>query len=162
VMSSKPEQLTSAAVARPLRVAYVVDFDDAPDALFEAINTEAYGRWGGRRTLIVPGKREGVDSRYWEWLRHFDADIIYSFVRLGDAAVADIHERFGPAFLPLHPDYRRSADEERSFGVRLPVPALSSLSVLPVYASRAWSHEGPPQNIKVLTKFWDKSESAFL
>ena len=161
-MWTKPEQLTSAGVARPLRVAYVVDLDDAPDALFEAINAESYGRWGGRRTLIVPGKREGVDPRYRKWLGHFDADIIYSFVRLGDAAVADMHELFGPAFLTLHPDNRRGGDGERSFGIRLPVRALSSLSVLPVFASRAWSHEGPPQNIKVLTKFWDKSESAFL
>jgi hypothetical protein len=161
-MWSKPEQLTSGAVARPLRVAYVVDLDDAPDALFEAISAESYSRWGGRRTLIVPGKRGGVDPRYMEWLAHFDADIIYSFVRLDDAAVADMHERCGPALLTLHTDYGRGGDGGRSFGVRLPVVSLSSLSVLPVYASRPWSHLGPPQNIKVLTKFWDESESAFL
>jgi hypothetical protein len=50
-MFTKPEQLTSVAVARPLRVAYLIDLDDAPDALFDEINLEAYGRWGGRRTL---------------------------------------------------------------------------------------------------------------
>jgi hypothetical protein len=55
-MFTKPEQLTSVAVARPMRVAYLIDLDDAPDALFDEINLEAYGRWGGRRTLIAPAQ----------------------------------------------------------------------------------------------------------
>jgi hypothetical protein len=75
-MWTKPGQLTSVAVARPLRVACVIDLDDAPDALFDAINLEAYGRRGGRRTLIVPAKAEGIDPRYLDWLSFFDADII--------------------------------------------------------------------------------------
>jgi hypothetical protein len=162
LMWTKPEQLTSVAVARPLRVAYVIDLDGAPDALFDAINLEAYGRWGGRRTLIVPAKAEGIDPRYLDWLGFFDADIIYSFVRLDDAAVADMHERFGPAFLMLHEDRRMGAEGKRSFGIKLPLAGLSSLSVLPAFASRSWTHEGPPRNIKVLTKFWDRGESPFL
>jgi hypothetical protein len=161
-MSSKPMQLTSVSVARPVRVAYVIDLDDAPDGLFDAIIGEAYSRWGGRRTLIVPAKPDGIDARYRDWLSYFDADIIYSFVRLDDAAVADMHERFGPAYLVLHPDRRRDAKEERSFRIELPLQGLSSLSVLPVFTSRSWGFEGPPKNIKLVTKFWDGSESLFL
>ncbi len=161
-MWTKPEQLTSVAVARPLRVAYVIDLDDAPEALFEAIISEAYGRWGGRRTLIVPGKPDGIDTRYRDWLFYFDADVIYSFARLDNAAVADVHERYGPGRLLLHRDWRRDAKEERSFRIELPLRGLSSLSVLPVFASRSWGFDGPPRNIKLLTKFWDGSESSFL
>ena len=109
-----PKALTSVAVARPLRVAYIIDLDDAPDALFDAILADAYSRWGGRRTLMVPAKSSGVDERYREWLSYFDADIICSFVHLDDNAVADAQERYGPGYLLLHPD-RRGAAGQRSF-----------------------------------------------
>src|SRR5207245_7096068 len=69
----------------------------APDALFDEINLEAYGRWGGRRTLIAPAKPAGIDPRYLDWATYFDADIIYSFVKLDDAVVADLHEQIGRA-----------------------------------------------------------------
>lgn len=160
-MWTKPDQLTSVAIARPLRVAYLIDLEDAPHDLFDAVICEAYGRWSGRRTLMVPAKPEGVDVRYREWLYYFDPDIIYSFVHLTDAAVAEMHERFGPAYLLLHP-VTLGAQQERSFRIELPLRALSSLSVLSAYASRNWGYDGPPQNIKVLNIFWDRSESRFL
>jgi hypothetical protein len=62
----------------------------------------------------------------------------------------------------LHEDRRLGAEGKRSFGIRLPLAGVSSLSVLPAFASRSWTHEGPPRNIKVLTKFWDRGESPFL
>src|SRR6476659_1506101 len=55
-MWAKPNQLTTAGTARPLRVAYLIDTDDCPDQLLDRIFDEAYGRWGGRRTLIIPAK----------------------------------------------------------------------------------------------------------
>lgn len=110
-MWEKPEHLTVAALARPLRIAYLVDLGDCPDALLDAIFAEAYGRWGGRRTLIVPATAQGIDARYADWLGYFDADILYSFVALDDAAVARMHERYGPAHLVKH---RADPDSERA------------------------------------------------
>src|SRR5262249_41070205 len=63
-MWAKPNQLTTAGTARPLRVAYLIDTDDCPDQLLDRIFAEAYGRWGGRRTLIIPAKPDGIDERY--------------------------------------------------------------------------------------------------
>jgi hypothetical protein len=71
-MWAKPNQLTTAGIARPLRVAYLIDTDDCPDQLLDRIFAEAYGRWGGRRTLIIPAKPDGIDERYTEWLRSQD------------------------------------------------------------------------------------------
>jgi hypothetical protein len=105
-MWTKPEQ-TASATARPLRVAYLVDLTDCRDAMLDGIFAEAYSRWGGRRTLIVPATTEGIDARYSEWLFYFDADIIYSFVALSDASVADLQERCAPAHLIRHRDWRR-------------------------------------------------------
>src|SRR5215813_10825030 len=97
--------LTVKAVARPLRVAYLIDVADCPNPLLDAVFAEAYGRWGGRRTLIVPATSDGVDPRYAEWLSLFDADVVYSFVSLTDGAVAGFHERYGPARLTHHHDW---------------------------------------------------------
>jgi hypothetical protein len=49
---------------------------------------EAYGRWGGRRTLIIPAKSDAIDPRYAKWLEYYDPDIICSFVLLQDSLVA--------------------------------------------------------------------------
>jgi hypothetical protein len=158
----KPEHLTVAALARPLRIAYLVDLGDCPDTLLDAIFAEAYGRWGGRRTLIVPATMQGIDARYADWLGYFDADILYSFVALEDAAVAHIHERYGPAHLIRHREFCADPAKERSFRIELPVAGLSSLSVLPVFRGRTWGFDGPPREVKVLNKHWDRSASPFL
>ena len=162
MMWEKPEHLTVAALARPLRIAYLVDLGDCPDALLDAIFAEAYGRWGGRRTLIVSATAQGIDSRYADWLGYFDADILYSFVALDDAAVAQIRERYGPAHLLKHRKFQRDPTHERSFRIELPVTGLSSLSVLPVFRGRTWGFDGPPRDVKVLSKHWDRSVSPFL
>src|SRR5438045_9261874 len=95
-MWSKPTQ-TCTGTARPLRVAHLVDPSNCTDRVLDAIFAEAYGRWGGRRTLIVPATESGIDSRYEKWLGFYDADIIYSYVALNDEAVAFIHEQYGLA-----------------------------------------------------------------
>ena len=79
-MWAKPEQQIVRATARPVRVAYLVDLFDCPDALLDAIFAESYSRWGGRRTIIVPTTADGIDERYSEWLLFIDPDVIYSFV----------------------------------------------------------------------------------
>lgn len=148
MMWDKAEHLTVAALARPLRIAYLVDVGDCPDALLDAIFAEAYGRWGGRRTLIVPATAQGIDPRFAGWLGYFDADILYSFIALDDSSVAHVHERYGPAHLVKHCAHRSDPAGERSFRIELPVTGLSSLSVLPVFRSRTWGFDGPPRDVK--------------
>ena len=58
-MWAKPNQLTTAGTARPLRVAYLIDTDDCPDQLLDRIFAEAYGRWGG---IIKNGKTDYVSG----------------------------------------------------------------------------------------------------
>jgi len=79
-MWSKPAQLTALGAARPLRIAYLLDPENCPHELLDAIFREAYGRWGGRRTLLVPATPDGIDERYGDWLWFYDADVIYSYV----------------------------------------------------------------------------------
>src|SRR4026207_2248568 len=116
-MWAKPNQLTTAGTARPLRVAYLIDTDDCPDQLLDRIFAEAYGRWGGRRTLIIPAKPDGIDERYTEWLWYYDPDVIYSFVALTDETVARVHEKYGPAHLLYHTQSEGSGERKAIFGL---------------------------------------------
>lgn len=161
-MWTKPEQLTISASARPIRVAYLVDLADCPDPLLDAIFAEAYSRWGGRRTLIVPATIDGIDERYGEWLFYFDADVIYSFVPLSDACVEALHERYAPAHLVRHRDCDADSPAGRRFRIDLPLACLSSLSVIPAFMSRSWGFQKAPRDLKILTKLWDRSASPLL
>ena len=113
-MWSKPTQ-SCAGAARPLRVAYLIDVAICTDQLLDAIFAEAYGRWGGRRSLIVPATERGIDERYQKWLWFYDADVIYSYVALTDEAVANIHEQYGPAHLKQHGGINRTSDSPGYF-----------------------------------------------
>ena len=162
MMATTSNQLTTVATARPLRVAYLIDTGDCPDALLDAIFSEAYGRWGGRRTLIVPAKPDGIDSAYRDWLLHYDADVIYSFVALADSAVADIHERYCPAHLEYHKPIGKTKGDERYFRIELPIRGLRSLSVVPAMQTRTWGIGERMTDVRVIDRFFDRSESAFI
>jgi hypothetical protein len=125
-MYTKPTQLTAIADARPLRVAFLLNPGDCPSALLDEIFREAYGRWGGRRSLIVPTTPEGIDARFEKWLALYDPDVIYSFVELSEDMEADIHERYAPAYYKQHRSYHDKTDEHY-YRVDLPITALSSL-----------------------------------
>ena len=153
---------TIAGIARPLRVAYFVDPDDCFDAQLDSIFLEAYGRWGGRRTLIVPAKPDGIDARFSDWLFHFDADIIYSFVDLRDGAVAAVHEKCGPAHFVHHSPIGICSPGERSFRIELPITGLRSLSVVPALLTRSWGVGERLQNPRIIDKFSDQTDSKFI
>jgi hypothetical protein len=72
--------------------------------------------------------------------------------------VAAAHERFAPAFLRLHGEARFQEGPPR-FSIELPITGLSSLSVLPAYATRNRGFPGRTSKIEVLDKFWDGSSA---
>lgn len=152
-------RLTARGTARPMRIAYLVDLDVCPDELMNALFDEAYGRWGGRRTLIVPSKEEGIDDRYQRWLRLFDADVIYSYAKLNEAAVQSTHEQFCPARLMYHNVQRFG---QVNYKPELPFSGLNSLSVIPALLEQSWGPFGKIVDLRILNKFWDQSESRVL
>ncbi len=159
-MWEKPEHLKSVAVARPLRVAYLIALDTCPHAILDAIFAESYSRWGGRRTLIVPATQSGIDTGYADWLYYYDADVIYSFVDLTDDAVATLHERYGPAYLVRHYEPQVTPDQEPRYRIELPIGGMSSLTVLPAFLERARRADGSAEGTQVLNRF--RAESPFL
>lgn len=161
-MWDKPPNLSAIGTARPLRVAYLIDPTDCPDALIDEIFSEAYSRWGGRRTLIVPASVDGVDTQYVKWLWFYDADVIYSFVNLSDAAVGNIHEHFTPAHLVRHDPYHRDKSDRGYYRIELPLKGLWSLSVIPMFLSRSWGYLEPVTNLRILDSYQSGSDGQFL
>jgi hypothetical protein len=161
-MTTQSKQLATTATARPIRVAYLVDTDRCPDSLLDAIFSEAYSRWGGRRTLIAPAKPEGIDPAYEDWLWHYDADIIYSFVPLTDAAVAAVHEKYGPAHLVYHNPIGLTSNERKYARIELPIRSLPSLSTVPAWLSRTWGFAERITRLRLIDKYFDQSESRFI
>jgi hypothetical protein len=80
-------------------VAYIVPSCGVDHDCLDAIFSESYQRWGGRRTLIVPGDDKGMQPCCLEPTYLFDPDIIYSYVPLSNPAVQAVHE----ALCGLHP-----------------------------------------------------------
>jgi hypothetical protein len=114
---------------RPIRVAYLVEEHEHWKLMLDAIFAEAYGRWGGRFSLIVPCEGAEIRAAYLPWLDIYDPDIIYSYVDLDDAVVERIHERFCPAFLVRHDFHRRQERDLHAYRPGLPVTPLSVLSI---------------------------------
>lgn len=117
---------------RPIRVAYLIEEADDWPTVFDAISAEAFARWGGRSTFIVPCENGAIRLAYIPWPKAYDADIIYSYVDLSDTAVEQIHEQFGPAFLIRHDFHHRSDRDQFAYRPDLPIQPLSVLSVMAV------------------------------
>jgi hypothetical protein len=128
----------------------------------DAIFAEAYSRWGGRRTLIIPASSDGIDARFSGWLLWYGADIIYSYVELSDKAVEALHEACAPAHLLLHNAGFLKPEQSGYYRPALPIQDLSSLSVLSAFSNRAWGFQGRPTNVKVLNRYGQASGGSFL
>ncbi|WP_316197732.1 hypothetical protein [Bradyrhizobium sp. SZCCHNS2002] len=161
-MWEKPNPLLIAGSPRPLRVAYLIDVANCSDILLDCIFAEAYGRWGGRRTLIIPTKPDAIDPRYTKWLEYHDPDIICSFVLLQDSLVAHIHERYCPTHLIYHDPTGLTESDGLHSRLELPIQGLCSLSIVPALLTRSIGFGGRISNLRIIDKFYDGSESPFI
>jgi hypothetical protein len=152
--------LEGGARCRPVRVAFLVESGDFGDLTLDAIFANAYSRWGGRFSLIVPCVGGRIIDDYWSWLEVFDPDIVYSYVRLEESSVIDVHERIAPAdyiFHRVHGDLPATA---RSFTPKFNFSPLSSASVLFRLARFSPTTEGP--KVRVLDSWHTEKPSRFL
>ena len=149
------------STVRPLRVAYLVNLEDCPAELLDAIFAECYARWSGRRTLIVPANLEsGVHEDYKEWLLVHDPDIIYSYVNLSEEVVFEINETYCPLYLRKHEERIEPDGTDRDYVPNLPLTGLSCLSTFPLILDRKGFDDF--SNSKVLDYDFGLSPSRFV
>jgi hypothetical protein len=158
------------ATNRPLKIAYLVPFDDAPPAHMnlDAVFFESYTRWAGVYTLVVPTTaQEFLSEGYGEWLKHYDPDFLYSYVDLDAAFVEKIDRLCCPIAFLKHEEWKRK-DREIDWRSFLPrwdhyIQPVSSISTIPSPASFSrLPHEERPREPTVFTQFGMEPANRFL
>ena len=118
---------------RPIRVAYLVDENEYSQQILDAVFAECFSRWGGRYSLVVPSEGGKPEPAYMPWLEAYDPDVVYVYGDIEEPAVADLHERLGPAYVSKHDAYDGEPRNAPDFRPRLPLDCLTSLSLIPQY-----------------------------
>lgn len=157
------------ATNRPLKIVYLVPFDDAIQTHMnlDAVFFEAYTRWAGVYTIIVPTLTHGfMLNEYEAWLKKYDPDFIYSYVDLDQDFVDRIDRICCPIGFVKHTPLHKATDVQWRYF--LPIwdsyikPVSSITNVLsPNYFNNA-SFEDRPKEPLIFTQFGMEPSSRFL
>ncbi|MFN4166318.1 MAG: hypothetical protein ACK4GK_17215 [Ferrovibrio sp.] len=112
-------------------MAYLIPVQPSHD-LLDSLIAECQSRWGGRRTPLIPTNGDDISNEYWSLLELWDADIIYSFVKISDRLYERLSYRFAPAEISLHPE---TASSWPQFNGQESL--LQATSLLPLFSRRA-------------------------
>ncbi len=170
----RPESLGKTVEAkasnRPVKIAYLVPFDDAPHTHMnlDAVFFESYTRWAGAYTLVVPVKpQEFLADGYGQWLKHYDPDFVYSHVELDTAFVDKIDRLCCPIAFLKHGKWDRK-DREIEWRSFLPrwdhyIQPISSISTIQSPASYPqFPYEERPREPTVFTQYGIEPVNRFL
>jgi hypothetical protein len=168
--SSLGKTVEAKATNRPVKIAYLVPFDDAPHTHMnlDAVFFESYTRWAGVYTLVIPTKaQEFLADGYDEWLKHYDPDFIYSYVDLDAAFVDKIDRLCCPIAFLKHKEWNRKDRkiDWRSFLSRWDhyIQPVSSVSTVQSPASYPqFPHEERPREPTVFTRYGMEPANRFL
>jgi hypothetical protein len=158
------------AANRPVKIAYLVPFDDSPQTQMnlDAVFFESYTRWAGMYTLVIPCRnRRFLDDRYADWLERYDADFIYSYVDLEASLVERIDRLCCPIALLMH-QIRDVQDRELTWQAFLPrldhyIRPVSSISSIQSPASYSQlPHQERPAEPMVFTQYGMDPRDRFL
>lgn len=158
------------ASSRPIKVAYLVPFDDPETAhrILDAVFFESYTRWAGVYTLIVP-TREGRfhDESFRDWLGHFDPDFLYAYSEIEASFLEIIDHTCCPIVFLMH-DLKSQEAEVDDWRKYLPrfqhyFKSISSISTVqsPEIHLRV-RREDPSRELTIFTQYQSMPTSRFL
>lgn len=110
---------------RPLRIAFLVN-PDCDQSLLEQIIDYNRSKWGGRYNPIIVTDGNAIDENWWQFLRSYDPDIIYSTLSLSD----DIKEKFKIFLTPLYTEIVRDIDNPTINLSNDPISILPSSDII--------------------------------
>ena len=122
--------------ARPIRIAFLVELEEASHPILDAVFEAAFGIWGGRFSLIVPCENGVPLPAFLPWLASFDADLIYAYVDLDPEQQVAFHETYYPSALQRHAGHR--VEMHPSFAPQLSLSPLSVGTLLPLAGAPGW------------------------
>lgn len=154
---------------RPVKIVYMVPFDESPNThmILDAVFFEAYTRWAGIYTLVVPTAAHVfmVDG-YEAWLKHYDPDFIYTYIDLDPAFIDKIDRLCCPIAFIKHTIYNRG--EELNWRSFLPSwdhyiqPVSSITNVQSPNGFVHFPYEDRPREPTVFTQYGMEPSNRFL
>lgn len=118
------------AIARPVRVAFIIEDGDGVHSFLDAAFSESFGRHGGRQSLVVPVVNGDIPGPYIEWLKIFDPDIMY-LVTADNKTIAGLLERYCSPLRMESVKRYLTEEDRRPPRFQMRDAALTSLSWLP-------------------------------
>lgn len=118
------------ALARPVRVAFIIEDGDGVHPLLDAAFNESFGRHGGRQSLMVPVVNGDIPEAYVRWLKVFDPDFVFT-VASNNEQIAEVLNRTCSPLLIHSVKRHPTEDAHRPRRFQLHKHALSSLSWFP-------------------------------
>lgn len=112
---------------RPIKIAFFIsdEENETNHLILDEIFKYSYTCWGGARFLILPLNSD--EKSHLEWLSFYDADIVYSYIKLTDEQIQKVEEINSPALLIEH-DF---GNEQKYFSVNIPFYApIKSISTI--------------------------------
>ncbi|EPG6085129.1 hypothetical protein KY206_001080, partial [Acinetobacter baumannii] len=87
---------------RPIKIAFFISDEENENnhLILDEIFKYSYTCWGGARFLILPLNSD--EESYLEWLSFYDADIVYSYIKLTDEQIQKVENINSPALLIEH------------------------------------------------------------
>ncbi|MDR6984620.1 hypothetical protein J2X32_003266 [Rheinheimera pacifica] len=151
---------------RPVKVAFIVPLVEERIShwILDGIFYEAYSRWGGAKSLIIPFNNENfISARYLDWLGAYDADIVYSYVDLTPEQIDTINKKSLPIEMTKHEVYR-DVERWQQFIPRwpngfTPIRAISAINS-PYAKYQGWSNTNQPN--LYITQDYENDEHRFL
>ena len=136
--SPLPKAVEASASNRPVKIAYLVAQDESPEnhMTLDGLYYEAYSRWGGAYTLIVPvSSKDFLHPGYDKWLQHYDPDLVYTYVDIDQAFIQRIDSLCTPIAFLKH-EFRNHNDGPTKWHAYIPqwkyyVRPISSITTLP-------------------------------
>jgi len=101
---------------RPIKIAFFIsdEENETNHLILDEIFKYSYTCWGGARFLILPLNSD--EKSYLEWLSFYDADIVYSYIKLTSEQIQKVENINSPARLMEH-DF---GNEQKYFSVNIP------------------------------------------
>lgn len=151
---------------RPVKVAFIVPTskDNNSQWILDGIFYEAYTRWGGSKSLIIPfDEHTFISDDYLSWLDHYDPDFVYSYVDLTAAQIETINRKSLPIEMIRHVvheelDRWQQLTPKWPYGFT-PIRAISTINS-PYAKYQGWSDTVHPN--LYITQHYENDENRFL
>ncbi len=141
--------------ARPLRFLFLVENNAKASNVFDEIFEDAYKRWAGCRTLLVPVENGRIEENYLAWIHWYDPDIIYSYAQLDNSTITELDQRASPISFLKHTTHHD--DSSKSWAKpNYQFQCVTALSILPALKKEMQ----PPKSL--ISAYYDWQDDGFL